>query len=88
MSEFGFMPDQADAILPLDEATLREWIEFSKLAWPDNPSVTSHLTELADRFGNLYTVEFSTVEFWKYLNSIAFGNEREEQKWKKWEGAT
>ena len=76
MNEWGFQEDPADKLLPPDDASLREWIAFSRVAWPDSPCITEHLEELANKFGSLYTVEHSTVEFWKYCNAFIFGVER------------
>lgn len=77
---WGFREDLANERLPPDEATLRKWITFSKIAWPDSPCITEHLEDLANKFGSLYTVEFTTVEFWKYCNAYIFGVERDQEK--------
>jgi hypothetical protein len=87
MNEFGFN-DRLDDMLPCDNATLGEWIEFAKEAFSDAPFVLEHLQDLADRDGRLYQVGFSTKDFLFYLDAFRFGCENDWAKWDYYEDAS
>ena len=82
MSEFGKFNDRLDNFLPGDNATLGEWLIFVKEAYDgqDREILLWHLDTLSNKFGKLSTVEFSTIEFFKYLNAIAAGYSHDNDK--------
>ncbi len=66
--------------VPGDNATLDEWIEFTREYFPESPFLAEHLETLAKRDGGDYRVGFSTKDFFLYLDAYKVGVEQERAK--------
>ena len=72
--------DNTDDLVPGNDATLGEWIEFALETFADAPFVAEHLEALASRDGRDYRVGFSTIDFLMYLDGYRVGIETDRSK--------